>query len=231
MKRDYSIFLISNKPEKYAKIQESMLPELLYYFDGTGAANFSQLVNRCVEASPTETVIILSDRMLPTQADVQRTVSLLDKGFGFVGLYRYGFFGFKKELMRKIGMFDERYVGGGYEDYDFTLRLSMANIACVLTEDVTYIPGTSSWDYSKSIPHWVTKWEHDWDNGPDIGVPLFNKALPEEVYDYDLGPSVPTNFLKGNENTYVNGGNANFMLAPLFRTVTTSSVPIGFINE
>lgn len=231
MRKDYSIFLISNKPEKYAKIQESMLPELLYYFDGTGAANFSQLVNRCVEACQTETVIILSDRMMPTQADIHKTIDLLNKGFGFVGLYRYGFFGFKKELMRKIGMFDERYIGGGYEDYDFTLRLSMSNIACVFTEEVGYTPGPSSWDYSKSMPHWLAKWEHDWDNGPGDGVPLFNKALEEEIYDYDLGPSVPTTFLKGNENTYVNGGNANFMLAPLFLTGKTSSVPIGFVNE
>lgn len=231
MKKDYSVFLISNKPEKYAKIQESLLPELLYYYDGSDAANFSQLVNRCVESSLTETVILMSDRMRPTSTEIQKMLELLNRGYGFVGLYRYGLFGFKKELMRKIGMFDERYVGGGYEDYDFTMRLVMANIAFYMTEEVEYHAGPSSWDYSKSMPHFVTKWRHDWENGPTPSVPTFEKMLMEEMYNYNLGPSVPTTFFKGTEYTYISGPGAMFQLAPFLQTRISSIVPIGFINE
>jgi hypothetical protein len=47
-------------------------PTKIEYFDGTGYTSFSKLVNACVEQSPTETVIIMSDKVLPTDADVKK---------------------------------------------------------------------------------------------------------------------------------------------------------------
>lgn len=231
MKKNYSIFLISNRPNRYPKIQESLLPELLYYFDGSDVTSFSQLVNKCVEASPTEIVIIASDKVYPKQEHVQKIVSLLDAGYGLVAPYRFAFFGFKKELLRKIGMFDERFVGGGYEDFDFINRLIMSNIAFYVTEEVEYNYEKSSWDYEKSSSHWFDKWRHHWGKGPDPYIPLFEKMYTEEKYDYDLGPSVPTNFLKCYEHTYVNGPNANEVVVPYIITKFISAVPLEYVNE
>lgn len=229
--KDYSVFLVSNKPERYAEIQKSMLPEQLYYFDGSGAKNFSSLVNRCVERCPTEIVIIAGDKVYPKQQHIQQTLELINKGYGVAALHRYGLFGFKKELMRKIGMFDERYLGGGYEDYDFTLRLILANIAIFITEDVEYRSGDSSWDYSKSFNHWVTKWRHHWDKGPIPEIPAFERTMPEEKYEYDLGPSVPTNFLPCQEHSFVNGYYATAQVGAFLKTPITTIPPFDFYNK
>lgn len=231
MKNDYSIFLISNKPERYPKIQESLLPELLYYYDGSGATCFSQLVNSCVESSLTEIVILASDKVYPKQDHVKKIVNLLNQGYGLVALYKFAFFGFKKELLRKIGMFDERYIGGGFEDNDFINRLILSNIAFYVTEEVEYTPSNSSWNYEKSGPHYMNKWSHHWNKGPHPDIPMFEKMLSEEKYNYDLGPSIPTKFLPLRNHTYVNGPLSNNLVAPFLLTKIISNVPLEYINN
>ena len=190
---NYTLFLISNKPQYYKPIQDSLLPEKLYYFDGTGVESFSKLVNSCVASSPTETVILMSDKVLPTQEHVKKALQLLEDGYAFVGLYSFAFFAFKKELFRKIGMMDERYVGGGFEDYDFFVRLSEANLAVYNTQEVPYTLSASSWNYDKSYKYWTTKWRHYWTEGNPL--PRLERTMWEEQYNYELGPSKPIQFL------------------------------------
>jgi hypothetical protein len=198
---NYTLFLISNKPQYYKPIQDSLSPEILYYFDGTGAESFSKLVNSCVESSPTETIIMMSDKVLPTQEHVHKVLQLLEDGYAFVGLYSFAFFGFKKELFRKIGMMDERYVGGGFEDYDFFVRLSEAKLAVYNTQEVPYTLSASSWNYDRSYAFWTTKWCHFWTEGNPI--PRFERRMWEEQYNYNLGPSIPTKFLSSNHSNVV----------------------------
>ena len=85
---DYTCYVISNKPHLFPAIEKSMDPIQVQYFDGTGYTSFSKLVNACVEAAPTETVIIMSDKVLPTESDVTKTLVLIEQGYGLVGLYR-----------------------------------------------------------------------------------------------------------------------------------------------
>lgn len=196
---DYTTFLISNKTPRYKPIRDSLAPEVLYYFDGTGYDSFSKLVNSCVASSPTETVIIMSDKVLPTQEHVQKALTLLESGYAFVGLYSFAFFAFKKEVFRKIGMMDERYLGGGFEDYDFFVRLREANLSVYTTLEVPYTLSASSWDYdSNSYAFWCKKWRHHWVEGNPI--PSIERTLWEEQYHYDLGPSVPATFLSSDHN-------------------------------
>ena len=197
--KDYTCYVISNKPHLFPAIEKSMDPIQVQYFDGTGYTSFSKLVNACVEAAPTETVIIMSDKVLPTESDVKKTLVLIEQGYGLVGLYRFGFFGFKKQLMRQIGMMDERFVGGGYEDDDMYIRLKESNISMYITEEVTYTKSASSWNYDLSRSHFMNKWI-------DTESPLYNPlAKPSAAYikrkinetklDYNLGKDVPTSFL------------------------------------
>ena len=195
----YSCYVISNKPQLFAGIEKSILPEKVNYFDGTGYPSFSKLVNECTAKADNEIVIMMSDKMLPTAANVQKAVSLINQGYGLVGLYRFGFFGFKKQLMRQIGMMDERFVGGGYEDDDFYIRLKEANIAMYITEEVEYSKSRSSWNYDRSRIHFLQKWI-DTENpnyNPDAKASseFVKRKLPEEVSNYDLGPSIDTKFL------------------------------------
>lgn len=202
MHNSYSLYVISNKPEKFAPIAKKLLPERVHYFNGYGYKSFAKLVNDCVTSAPTETVIIVSDKVLPTPDHVKKVLTLLDDGFGFVGLHRFAFFGFKKELFRRIGMFDERYNSGGFEDYDFTVRLIENNIACFISDEVEYTPSKSSWDYSSSYSHWSTKWRYTCVEGSQEGRTL-TRTMSEETYNYQLGKSIPIDFLPCKAYSYV----------------------------
>lgn len=185
----YTSYLISNKPELFEEIQSGIKPEPIQFFNGTNAGSFARLVNLCTAACPTETVIMMSDKMRPTAQNIAKTLDLLNQGFALVGLYRFGFFGFRKELFRKIGMMDERFKGGGYEDDDIYIRIKEANLAMFLSHDVNYIAGTSSWTSDECKKHFGNKW------GDVKSTGKAKRYLPELIYNYDIGPSVPTSFL------------------------------------
>jgi len=193
---EYTLYLISYRPHLATEIEKSISPETFVYFDGTGYPSFSKLVNSVVAECPTEIVIIMSDKVRPTQNHVHELIAKLNQGYGFVGTYSYAFFGFRKDLMRRIGMFDERYVGGGYEDYDFCFRLREANIAMYLSYEVPYLKSQSSWDYSKSEPHHISKW------GDVVKDRVIHRQMPEEKYEYDLGIGTTQNYLPWRQ-TYV----------------------------
>jgi hypothetical protein len=214
MNNDYSLYLISNKSVVYNEIQTGLDPEVLHFFDGTGVKNFSTLVNTCVASASTETVILMSDKVRPTKEHVDKTLKLLDDGYAFVGLYLFRFFGFKKELFRRIGFFDERYIGTGYEDYDFLVRLIENNLAFWTEESVPYIDSPSQWTINGHYPgydHWCRKWKHHWVAGSHIPVAI-ERTVPEETYNYNLGPSVSTEFLQGQEKCF----NSNYPHAGAF---------------
>jgi hypothetical protein len=187
--KNYTCYLISNKKHLYSKIKETMLTEEIEFFDGTNAGSFARLVNQCVEFCPTEIVIMMSDKMRPCDDDIKKILSLIDSGYAFVGLYRFGFFGFKKELFRNIGMMDERFSGGGYEDDDFYIRIKEANLSMYLSHEVNYIKGLSSWTSNECKIHFLKKW------GDVKATGIAKRYIADPVLSYELGPNVKTNFL------------------------------------
>lgn len=192
----YSLYVISNKPHLFDPIVKSLAPERVIYFDGSGCKSFSRLVNTCVTHCRTEMIIIMSDKVLPTADHVKKTIDLLQKGYAFVALYRFAFFGFKKELMRKIGMMDENHVGGGYEDEDFYIRLIEHNLSMYVTHDVPYSAAPSSWNPELARDYHFRKWQYN----PHTNV--LQRMLADPKLDYDLGPSIPTTFLPCREFSY-----------------------------
>lgn len=185
---DYSCYLISNKPEYFEKISNSILPEKLVLFNGQGYSSFSKLVNDCVSKSSTEIVILMSDKILPTADNIKKTLDLIKDGYAFVALYRFGFFGFKKELFRRIGCMDERYIGGGFEDDDFYIRLRESNLSAYISEEAEYERRKSSWVLNDVNQHFISKW------GDIKSQNYIKRFLQEEQYDYDFGKSIPTEF-------------------------------------
>jgi hypothetical protein len=210
MTEPYSLFLISHKPETHAEIQRGLGSETLRFYHGANFPSFSRLVNRCVADAHTETVIIMSHKVRPNSSHVKRTLELLDQGYAFVGLHMFRFFGFRKELFREIGFFDERYVGGGFEDYDFVVRMIENNLAFYTDESVPMVGGPSSWEKDgmyPGYPHWCTKWKHFWNSTSHLPIPeRIERTMSEEAYNYDLGPSTGIKFLRGRENCF----NTNF---------------------
>jgi len=196
---EYSVYVISNKPQYFLEIQKAAAPEQISFFDGTGIGSFAKLVNTCVASASTEIVILLSDKVRPSAESIQKTVRLINQGYGFVALYRFGFFGFKKELMRQIGVMDEGFAGGGFEDDDFYLRLREANISMYATEEVPYDNRPSSWNSEITKPYFIEKWvDTTWENYNPNGKMSNNRIerkIPEPPHAYDLGPARPTPFL------------------------------------
>jgi GT2 family glycosyltransferase len=192
---NYTSFIISNKPEIVPVIQLSISPEPVTLFDGTGCASFSRLVNSCAAKCNTEIVIMMSDKVLPRAEHVHKLLNLLNNGYGFVGLYRFAFFGFKKELFRKIGPMDERFVGGGFEDDDFYIRLKEANIAMYVTHDVPYNTALSSWDQTRTQEIFINKWIPSVIPNTKLKNSQVQRRLPENPHNYNFGLPVPTKFL------------------------------------
>lgn len=187
----YTNYIISNKPHLVPAIQNGLMPEKVLHFNGEGYNSFSKLVNDCVNQAPTETVILMSDKVNPNHTHVQKVLNLLTDGYAFVALYRFAFFGFNKELFRRIGPLDERFIGGGYEDEDFYLRLYESNLAMYVTQEVPYEKKQSSWNYKFSKEHFLKKWGHN---------EVLERNLQEENYSYDFGKNTGQMFLPWNKS-------------------------------
>lgn len=190
---NHSNYLITKETNTYQAIQDSAGDEKIILHNGSSMESFSQLVNTCVEKCATEIIIMMSHRVRPTKQHFHKLLKLLDDGYAFVGLYRLAFFGFRKQLMRQIGVFDERYLGGGYEDDDFYLRIREADLAFYLSHEVPYNKGQSTWDEQgreRCRQHFVRKW------GPDVmSDNTAIRKMSEQETNYNLGPNISYNWL------------------------------------
>jgi len=185
------IWIPSYRFELAKEAQNTLFPYEAKIYDGTGYESFSKLINHCIKNSENEIIIIVSDKVRATPELINKTIKLLNEGYGLVGLWRFAFFGFKKDLIRKIGWFDERFIGGGYEDNDFILRMKEANIAYYATEEAPYNFIPTSWSYSQSRDFYYKKWNVS--NFPDYII----RTLNEEIYDYKIKEkTIQTEFLQ-----------------------------------
>ena len=110
---DYTVNIIVHDLELAKPVQDSLTPLPVNIFDGKNYPSFSKLINDVIVYNPTEIVIIASYKVRPTQNDINKMINLINEGYGYVATYRFAFLGFKKELIRRIGFFDERFIGGG----------------------------------------------------------------------------------------------------------------------
>jgi hypothetical protein len=142
--------------------------------------SYSELINHSMVTSPTEWVILINDRTHPTVGEVLKIIALLEQGYACVLLYGVGFMGFSKELIRKIGWWDQRFKYGGWEDRDWVWRIKMHDLALYESREATYdlnwksplnIPGCH-----ESGPHWDKKYNLNLDTNEIV------KMLPEEDY-------------------------------------------------
>lgn len=85
--------------------------------------SFSQMVNDAIDDTDSEFMIFCNPKTILTINDIKFILENLSSGYCFVSTVSFGLFGFSKELIRQIGMLDERFIGGGFEDNDFAIRL------------------------------------------------------------------------------------------------------------
>ena len=147
--------------------------------------SYSALINDAVVSSKHEYVIMLNARVIPQPQDVLHMLSLLEAGYAMAGKHNVAYMAVTKELFRKIGWWDERYLGGGFEDDEFYLRMRLANLAVYDSHEGTYdftwkqYHGIDGGDKcALSEPHFFKKWR--------VMDTKIEKILPEENYEkYD----------------------------------------------
>lgn len=189
-----NIFIPTIRPE-LAKVANSGIENKGVIVDGNGIKCYSQMINQILFNAETEIVIICHDRARPSMSDVHKIIELIDSGFGFAGMYCFGFYGIHKDAIRRIGPLDERYIKGGWEDSDYMRRFKEADMAYYESREVKYIDVESTLftDNSVASEHFKRKWidTHD----------LCARLLPDEEYkQYNFGKSTGKVFKKWNES-------------------------------
>lgn len=169
-----------------------LLPNLeVTYFDGTNKGSYSKILNTMLVECPTELFFLISDKIRPTEQQVYDVIDLIIEGHGMVWLWPFSFGAFYKEVIRRIGFWDERFVDGNYEDCDMWRRLRESNISLVEIWRTTRLTLPSTWPAAQSANFMNQKWGGDWN---------FTRLLPDETYDYDLGESHDSAFKTWNES-------------------------------
>jgi hypothetical protein len=148
--------------------------------------SYSELVNDAIASSPTEIMVFLNDRVMPKVQDVEHMLWLLDNGYAAASKWSVAYIAYTKELIREIGWWDERYIGGGFEDDDFVLKLKLHNLAYYESEEGEY---DQSWKSplrpdggdkcAKSEPWFRQKWRYSTEE--------VRRVLPDENYEKYAG--------------------------------------------
>lgn len=111
--------------------------------------SFSQMINDAIDDTESEFMIFCNPKTHFNEEDVEFIIEKLSNGYCFASVVSFGFFGFSKELIRHIGMLDERFIGGEWEDNDFAVRLN-------------YFGKASWWDYEYG------KYENNWSKSGNL---------------------------------------------------------------
>jgi len=144
--------------------------------------SYAEMVNDAIATSNTEIMVFLNDRVLPKISEVEYMLDLLDQGYAAATQYSVGFIAYTKQLIRTIGWWDERYIGGGFEDDDFVLKFRLYDLAYYESEEGDY---DQSWKSplrpdggekcAKSEPWFKTKWQ--------VSENEIRRVIPDEKYE------------------------------------------------
>lgn len=86
-------------------------------------SNFSQLVNEAIVETSSEFMVFINPKTQINRQDIHTIIDDLCNGYAWSSVCSFGLWGATKELFRRVGMMDERFIGGEYEDNDFAIRL------------------------------------------------------------------------------------------------------------
>lgn len=159
------------------------MPKLI---NKTNYISYSSLINECINYVDDEFIIFVNPKVVPNKNDVDTIIKNLHLGYALVTRIHFGLFGTTKELFRSVGLFDERFIGGEYEDTDLFLRLKLNNLAGFYEYDRSryiHINSPSLYDKNRGISQSIfnEKWKKTHDckikiNKKDLHIKLpFNK--------------------------------------------------------
>ena len=154
----YDIVIPTHRDKYLNQVLSNLDPIPVRVYDGTGCVSFSKLVNRVALSSEKENIIWVCDKMIIKQHEIDRMINLLEDKYCFVGLHSFSFFGFKKQLLREVGFWDERFEGGEMSDCDYIRRIKLKNLAIYLSFESYKIQEGSSWHHGNVYSFYKQKW-------------------------------------------------------------------------
>lgn len=144
---------VIEQENELTKLSDKFLIERWYRHDRNSGkyTSFSQMVNDAIDDTDSEFMIFCNPKTKFTSTDIEFIINKLSNGYCFASVVSFGFFGFSKELIRRIGMLDERFINGEWEDDDFAIRLRHFNKAVWWEYDTTKYD--SIWSTSGNLKH------------------------------------------------------------------------------
>lgn len=157
-----------------------------------GFSSFSQMINESVCNTASEYMIFVNPKVELNEHHIEYIIKELITGKCFVSVIGFGLFGTTKSLFKELGMMDERFIGGEYEDNDFALRLKMFGKAITAKLDLSkynFLSMPSKYDPIRgcSLSLFNIKWSNKFNNDTQrleyyiTEKNLVNKKLPERV--------------------------------------------------
>jgi hypothetical protein len=110
--------------------------------------SFSQIVNEFLVESKNEFIVFINPKVNPTPEQVEDLIQKLCSGFCWASRINFGFWASTKELFRNIGLMDERFIGGEYEDNDLIIRLKEFGKAIYWEYKLDEYPSSLTFPYS-----------------------------------------------------------------------------------
>lgn len=124
LRTEEQISLLSGLEDKYNVEWSKRSDKLKSHYN-----SFSQIINEAVIETRSEFMIFINRAALPTLDDIDLMINELCNGFAHSSIASFGLWGATKELFRRVGMMDERFIGAQGEDNDFFIRIKQLDFA------------------------------------------------------------------------------------------------------
>jgi len=126
--------------------------------------SYSHLINHSIATSKDEFILFVNDRCFPTVEGARKMLTHLQEGYAASFLWNVAYMAFSKELIRKIGWWDERFLNGGWEDRDWMIRLAEADLKIYDRLEIDYSfswksPLQNNDECALSSLHFNSKWQ------------------------------------------------------------------------
>lgn len=154
-----AVFAIGGTEDDHRREIDRWTPSLrkrvwLNSVDGLGHyTSFSRLVNQIVLTTEGEYLFFVNPKTRLTAELLDSMLTDLQSGFAWTSRVAFGLWACHRQLFRVIGLMDERFLGGEYEDLDFGLRLKHHDIAAnwVYRADLYNSGAASRWFWPRGI--------------------------------------------------------------------------------